>query len=144
MLLELPHVQLGARGVAVDFLFYITNADGSRSPAPLTGAIEAESFALFRKPKLLPTGQRELVRVPLTIVDSDAGRARYTTVDGFLDVAGKWLAQGYVVFATQFVPSEVVPLLVKPNLRPFTPVPTLTPAPVVVPVLIPTVERTSP
>lgn len=141
MLLEFPHVQVGARGVAVDFLFYALQADGSRVAAALTGAVEAQCFALFRKPKLLPTGQRELVKVPLTIVDSDGGRARYVTADGFLDVAGKWLAQGFVVFSSSMVPSEVVPLLVKPNLRPFTPVPILVPDPVAVPLAVPAVER---
>lgn len=140
-LLDHPALQAFARGAAIDFLFYAQAADGTRTPQPLTGAIEAECFALFRKPG---DGPPVYVRKPLTLVDLPGGRARYVTEDGFLDAAGTWFAQGFIVYAggppSSFIPSEVVRLLVRANIRTLAPslVP-LQPSPALVSVTAPNV-----
>lgn len=142
-LLEIPHLQVGARGAAIDFLFYGLNADGTRFAQDLTSAVTP--FAIFRKPSLQPDGQPALVQVPLTVAVALEGRARYLTADGFLDQAGEWFAQGFVYFTgspTSFIPSEVVRLLVKHNIRPFIPAPTVALEPSRLAIVAPTISRT--
>jgi hypothetical protein len=130
---DVPEIQLGARGALIDFLFVTKAADGTDAVVPLTDALFAngETFALFRKPR--PPGlPAEVVKVPLAIADAAAGRARYTTADGFLDLAGEWSAQGFVHFGPapgSFIPSAVVVFRVLPNLRPFSFAPTVEPEP---------------
>ena len=132
---DIPSIQLGARGASIDFLFQTKADDGTVSAVDLSNAIDAagETFALFRKPRVLGA-EPEIVKVSLSVVaPASGGRARYTSADGFFDVAGEWSAQGFVTFSPagpsgSFIPSEVVIFTVKPNLRPFTPVPTLEPA----------------
>jgi hypothetical protein len=143
-LLEIPHLQLGARGAAIDFLFYSQATDGTRTPQDLSTAVPSECFALYRKPRNQADGAPFIVRTQLAIVDAPAGRARYVTEDGFLDQAGDWFAQGFVVFAgtpTSFIPSEVVALRIKANLRPFSVVPLLSPSSVPIAVGAPAVTR---
>lgn len=142
-LIRLPGLQVGARGAAIDFLFYQEAADGTRSAQPLTDALEDECFALFRKPRKQGDGQAWIVRKPLVIADADAGRARYVTEDGFLDQAGDWFAQGFVTFdgtPTSFIPSAVIVLKIRHNLRPFVPVPTVEPDAVEIATTIPNVS----
>ena len=146
---ELPHLQLGARGVPIDFLFRKKGTGGLWEPVDVSAAMVPDSVAMFKRP-----GELGVVLVTLSIVDGPGGRMRYTTHEGFLYPAGDWSAQGFVLFPgtpTQWVPSEVVPFRVLVNIRPmsFLPVapslPVATPGaavpdPAPAPIIVPEVE----
>jgi hypothetical protein len=133
---DLPSVQIGARGVLIEFAFVELDEEGNEVAVPLAGAVAAGgyAFAQFVKPG------RGVERRFLQVVTPDTeGRAVYATEGGFLDEAGEWEAQGFVRLASGtgqgFFPSKVVRFEVLANLPGVSFPAMLTPDPVRLPLV---------
>lgn len=117
--IDLPQLQLGARGVAIDFVFRRRNpSTGVMEDLDVSGATILECRAVFKRP-----GTGGIVQVPVVFVSGQPERLRYITREGFLQPAGEWQAQAFVVFPgtpSEWVPSEVVAFRVNLNLRPMS------------------------
>ncbi|MCP4012243.1 MAG: hypothetical protein GY728_03930 [Phycisphaeraceae bacterium] len=78
-----PTIQLGDWGSAIDVLF-VENG----TPLPIGGADEV--LLKLKRPG------RDTVEKAASIVDGDAGHARYVIEEGLIDGAGEWMVQGFV------------------------------------------------